>query len=95
VRSSDKSLVADGFAAAAFVIAVVLTGMQAIAFWGWLAKNLAIPLYWGLVLAWIVCVVFLLCRRKHYWILLTAPIVLLPALFYVLIIISCMQGDCL
>ena len=101
---TDESLAADRLAGAGLGIAVLLAVGHTVGGWmGWLmAYSLsrhywafAFFFYWFLVFAWFVCVVSLLSRRRHYWILLTAPIVLLPALFGGLIIVGCMQGDCL
>jgi hypothetical protein len=98
VIANDSNLAADRFATATLAIAVVLAAWQTITPWGWmgsLAANLDDPLYWVLILVWGTCLVCVLRRRRHYWVLLTAPIVLAPATLGLLVIVGCMQGDCL
>jgi hypothetical protein len=51
--------------------------------------------FWAMVGIWIVCVVCALRWKKRWWVLATAPVVLLPVYLYIALVVACMQGSCL
>lgn len=55
----------------------------------------AAALYWVAVLLWGLCVAYVVWRRRYGLILLTAPIVLYPALVVGLLLTACRMGDCI
>jgi hypothetical protein len=84
-------------AAIPIVIAVGLPVWQSQFKDGWLEMALGgwAWLFWIAVLAWTVCVALAIKRFKLWWLLLSAPLVLLPVVMAGGIIAACATGDCL
>ena len=78
-----------------FVIlaAVVLLLMRV----DWLTVGLGpyFPAYWTAVLAWLVSVVLVIWRQRRWWVLVTAPVVLYPAVMVGYFLIECSRKACI
>lgn len=63
----------------------------------WLTVGLGpyFPAYWAAVLAWIVCVVLVIRRQRRWWVLVTAPVVLYPAVMVAYFLVECSRKACI
>lgn len=64
----------------------------------WLMVGLGgaiFPAYWAAVLAWLVCILFAIRRQRRWWLLLTASVVLYPAVRVAAFLVECSQKACI
>ncbi|WP_241052731.1 hypothetical protein [Achromobacter xylosoxidans] len=63
----------------------------------WLMVGLGpyFPAYWAAVLAWLVCITLAIRRQRRWWLLLTAPVVLYPAVRVAAFLVECSQKACI
>jgi|GEM_PF-3574239 len=80
----------------ALAVAVAVPIWERLAVYGWLELTLGrLPIFWVVVLFWIVAVSGAIRWRKRWWLLATAPPVLYPAAFLSLLMFECSRGNCL
>ncbi|CAB3846076.1 hypothetical protein LMG26842_02588 [Achromobacter dolens] len=63
----------------------------------WLTLGLGryFPAYWAAMLLWLACVVLVLRRQRRWWVLVTAPVVLYPAVMVGHFLIECSRKACI
>jgi hypothetical protein len=93
---TDKASAANWLTAVAVAIAGALPVWQAVTEFGWLgiAFGRLSPVFWAMILIYIVCVACVLWWQRRWWVLITAPIVLYPVLMAGAVLGSCARGDC-
>lgn len=79
------------------LIFVILAAVVLLMRVDWLTVGLGpyFPAYWTAVLAWLVSVVLVIRRQRRWWVLVTAPVVLYPAVMVGYFLIECSRKACI
>ncbi len=89
VKSGNRLMIPI-FVATAVVVALLIRTD-----WLMVALGPYFPVYWVVVLAWLVCVICAIRQQRRWWVLATGLVVLYPAARMVGFLVECSQKACI